>query len=222
MAKSTDERAAPPCRRCGRPTPPAVGQGRGGLRFRRYCSDECQRIAQQDRRRAATANVPWRSPRVCWVCDTAFQPTRPGQRSCGGTCSRRRKLSPVVRRSCVSCGQHFESNQPHQRYCSRPCYSRRPRVGRHRSNPSGSTHRRRAAKFGVFYEYVRPLAVFDRDGWICGLCGGTVDRTLTWPHPRSASLDHVVPMSKGGPHVAANLQCAHLGCNLLANDKAVC
>lgn len=30
----------------------------------------------------------------------------------------------------------------------------------------------------------------------------------------SASLDHVVPMSKGGGHTYANTQCSHLKCNV--------
>lgn len=48
--------------------------------------------------------------------------------------------------------------------------------------------------------------VFERDGWRCGLCGGHVE-------PEDASLDHVVPLSKGGEHSYANTQCTHWKCN---------
>lgn len=41
--------------------------------------------------------------------------------------------------------------------------------------------------------------VFDRDGWVCWLCEGAVDETLEWPHPMCATMDHVVPVSKGEP-----------------------
>jgi 5-methylcytosine-specific restriction endonuclease McrA len=65
----------------------------------------------------------------------------------------------------------------------------------------------RAARHGVPYEPVNRLRVFERDRWICGLCGEPVDR-------EDASLDHVVPMSRGGAHSYANTQCSHLLCNI--------
>jgi 5-methylcytosine-specific restriction endonuclease McrA len=56
--------------------------------------------------------------------------------------------------------------------------------------------------------------VFERDGWTCGLCSEPVDPALSWPDPQSASLDHVLPLSRGGSHTMANVQLAHLGCNV--------
>ncbi|WP_394334327.1 HNH endonuclease [Mycobacteroides abscessus] len=50
---------------------------------------------------------------------------------------------------------------------------------------------------------------------MCGLCGKRVIRELTYPDPMSASIDHIIPMSAGGPHEPANVQCAHLACNML-------
>jgi 5-methylcytosine-specific restriction endonuclease McrA len=38
---------------------------------------------------------------------------------------------------------------------------------------------------------------------------------LKWPHPRAATLDHIVPMSCGGGHTYANTQCSHWQCNQL-------
>jgi len=56
--------------------------------------------------------------------------------------------------------------------------------------------------------------VFERDGWRCGLCGEPIDKGIAWPDPMSASLDHVVPISRGGKHSRANAQAAHLTCNV--------
>ncbi|KNX39497.1 hypothetical protein VV01_14575 [Luteipulveratus halotolerans] len=53
-----------------------------------------------------------------------------------------------------------------------------------------------------------------RDGFKCGLCGRRVAMDLVWPHPMSPSLDHVVPLSEGGDHAPANVQLAHLRCNV--------
>lgn len=60
--------------------------------------------------------------------------------------------------------------------------------------------------------------VFERDGWTCGICLGPVDRELVWPDPMSKSLDHILPLSRGGSHTADNAQCAHLVCNVRKGD----
>jgi HNH endonuclease len=84
--------------------------------------------------------------------------------------------------------------------------------------PLDVNHRARARRFGVEDEYVNKLQVFERDGWICGICHEPVDREAAWPAPRMPSLDHIEPLAAGGPHVYENVQCAHLQCNLIKND----
>lgn len=47
----------------------------------------------------------------------------------------------------------------------------------------------------------------------CALCGTALSRDIQWPHPESASVDHIVPISRGGAHAQDNLQWTHLFCN---------
>lgn len=55
---------------------------------------------------------------------------------------------------------------------------------------------------------------------ICGICGKPVDMSLKYPHPLSATIDHIVPISKGGhPTDISNLQLAHRCCNRQKSDK---
>lgn len=55
---------------------------------------------------------------------------------------------------------------------------------------------------------------------VCALCGRPVDFSLKFPHPMSATIDHIVPVSKGGhPSDIYNLQLAHLSCNRAKADK---
>lgn len=61
---------------------------------------------------------------------------------------------------------------------------------------------------------VRADVVFDRDGWMCAACGNHIDPALQFPHPQSASVDHIVPLSKGGTHTYDNVQAMHLIGNL--------
>lgn len=37
---------------------------------------------------------------------------------------------------------------------------------------------------------------------------------MRWPHPRSASRDHLVPVSAGGTNDPSNMALAHLACNV--------
>lgn len=107
---------------------------------------------------------------------------------------------------CVVCGADFPMPEyvTDARYCSKRC-----RRQRHDS------HRSRALRAGVHYEYVRPHDVYERDAWTCGICGDHVDPLAKWPDQMCASIDHVVPLSCGGPHVADNLRLAHWLCNSL-------
>lgn len=57
---------------------------------------------------------------------------------------------------------------------------------------------------------------------VCGICGKPVDKSLKFPHPMSASIDHIVPIDKGGhPSDISNLQLAHLCCNRKKSDKLI-
>jgi 5-methylcytosine-specific restriction endonuclease McrA len=53
-----------------------------------------------------------------------------------------------------------------------------------------------------------------RENDVCWLCGQPVDKSLPWPDPMSASVDHIVPLSVGGSLTdRSNVRLAHLRCN---------
>lgn len=55
---------------------------------------------------------------------------------------------------------------------------------------------------------------------ICGICGKPVDKTLKYPDPLSACIDHIIPVAKGGhPSDIENLQLAHWTCNRSKADR---
>lgn len=60
--------------------------------------------------------------------------------------------------------------------------------------------------------------IAERDGFRCGLCRRKVNMALRRPNPRSASIDHIVPLSKGGDDTRTNVQLAHLDCNVRKNN----
>lgn len=60
--------------------------------------------------------------------------------------------------------------------------------------------------------------LLEASGGRCGICHLAIDATLRWPHPLSATLDHIVPLSAGGSDAEENLWPAHLRCNLEKGD----
>lgn len=54
---------------------------------------------------------------------------------------------------------------------------------------------------------------------ICGICGKPVDKSLKYPDPMSATVDHIIPVSRNGdPTSLDNLQLAHRYCNRQKGD----
>ena len=81
--------------------------------------------------------------------------------------------------------------------------------------------RRRMRKVGAegVVEVIDRLEVFAAGEWVCQLCKTAVDPSLKYPDPLSASLDHIQPLSLGGSHTRANVQLAHLECNVRKSNK---
>jgi 5-methylcytosine-specific restriction endonuclease McrA len=55
---------------------------------------------------------------------------------------------------------------------------------------------------------------------ICGICGKPVDKSIKVPNPMAPTIDHIIPVAKGGhPSDIENLQLAHWTCNRQKSDK---
>jgi 5-methylcytosine-specific restriction endonuclease McrA len=102
-----------------------------------------------------------------------------------------------------------------------------PRKRRKRRGDGWLSRREYAIKlrcegWGVPYTKVSRSRVFNRDGWVCQLCGQPIDRAVRFPKPHSASIDHIVPLSHGPGtpgHVLSNCQAAHFGCNASKGNR---
>lgn len=140
------------------------------------------------------------------------------------TCSRKRRREyrsahpvPLKRDRkcvCIICGKHFMGNKKNSMTCSKSC-----RRENGRRLDIEATVKRRSALASVEVESISRLKVYERDEWICGLCGLPVDPRLRHPDPMSASLDHILPISLGGSHTWDNVQLAHLHCNCSKGNR---
>ncbi|MEV5765664.1 HNH endonuclease signature motif containing protein [Micromonospora sp. NPDC052213] len=143
-----------------------------------------------------------------------------------------------AQRECRHCGGSMEGKPARAIYCTRRCKekaaarrnvternarhrdSRKAWKKAHRKTDAGKDARwaemakRRARAHGApVVELVKRRDVFERDGWICLLCGEPTLRE-TGTDPRSASVDHTVPLADGGSHTYDNAVTAHLACNV--------
>lgn len=108
------------------------------------------------------------------------------------------------------------------RACNRPLYSLDKKRANDRrlsvAKGSQSTHRNRAKRFGVEYNTLNAQVIFERDNWTCYLCGVKVERAKKYK-PNRATLDHVIPLSKGGAHTYDNVKTCCNWCNSSKGDK---
>lgn len=81
------------------------------------------------------------------------------------------------------------------------------------------TQWRRAIMSDPEAERIDRDVVGERDGWSCWICRLDVDNSLAWPDPKSPSLDHVLPLSKGGKHTYSNVRITHLTCNVRRGSR---
>lgn len=153
----------------------------------------------------------------CGWCDRRFDGWRSTQEACSVSCANALRdyragvlIKPVPWFACVQCGEQYIRHSA-RKTCDRPlCKAELHRIGQMRGRTM-----RRLRHINAYIEDVDPLAVYIRDRWICQLCNEPVLRIPRYVRdPQMASLDHVIPIAQGGEHSYANVQCAHLQCNL--------
>lgn len=72
---------------------------------------------------------------------------------------------------------------------------------------------------GQWIAHAERMAIYERDDWMCHLCGERVDADAEFNDDMAASLDHLVPRSLGGSDDPTNLKTAHRGCNTRRGAK---
>jgi 5-methylcytosine-specific restriction endonuclease McrA/predicted nucleic acid-binding Zn ribbon protein len=190
----------------------ALVQGKGR---KRWCSNECKsegRQREQDRRLA----------------------DRPPCRRCGGPipaerftfCSDQCRLEAArPRRFCLDCSVVIEEKGV--RRCP-PCrkasaaaqlanFIEYRRLNR-KAVKAADRARRRGARTAERFD---PAVVFKRDGYKCQICGDRLAMKQKFPHPKSPTIDHIVPIAAGGLHELRNVQAAHMMCNSLKGAGGV-
>jgi len=207
------------CAVCGESTP----KSKTGPRAT-YCSRPCRRRAEYLRSKESgryaemlSASRKVHADRPCSECGVPFLAKRNDASFCSSACANRwRDRENPARCSMADCDRGVRAKglcNAHYKAEKRAAgvYKPEPWSDRRRDN----YQRRKALKKGSSTGLqVLKATIAERDRWHCHLCGEKVEDSLRWPNPLSASLDHVVPLSRGGAHDPANVRLAHLGCNV--------
>jgi len=163
---------------------------------------------------------------TCKNCSISFsyEPMSSGRLRlyCSTQCSLKGKEKQQGSAQCRTCSKSYRPRYGKPAgFCSIEC-RRYPERKVYESafcrNQAGHS-RRIARKRAAEYETFSALKIFERDNWICGICCKAVDTSKKYPDIYSASLDHIIPLSKGGSHTEANVQCSHFICNSLKADS---
>lgn len=178
-----------PCDVCGEPTGWTRASGRTKVTHKACSRQACGTVASY--RRGCRCDE-------CRLAQNAVM--REYQREA-------RAKRPPRERTCDQCGADFVPTVNNQVRCSAECMS---------AWRIGNKARRRGA---TTICSVSPLEIYERDNWTCGICELPVDPNEAYPEPGSPSLDHIVPISRGGSHEPGNVQCAHLYCNIVKGNR---
>ncbi len=203
----------------------------------RFCSRACAytfRSAQAELRKdqASAANPPL-GVVYCVDCGLATKGRSSRCAKCLSLDDCRRSMARYraqnqITRTCRYCGCQWCAivRIGRRQHCFEPTCEQKHRAAHNRKcrirNRGMKNHQQRAKHFGVERRYFNPLSVLERDGWRCRLCGISTPRSLRGTNDsRAPELDHIVPLSQGGPHTKQNTQCACRRCNGAKGAKAL-
>lgn len=124
---------------------------------------------------------------------------------------------------CAECGATFKAINISQRYCSIECSNKR------NNRIKEINKRKRLRENGKVNWDISLSKLIKRDKNICHICGEKcnkkdyiIDEYNNFIVGKSyPSIDHVIPVSKGGTHTWDNVKLAHHYCNTIKSDNEV-
>lgn len=188
-----------------------------------YCSRGCAFAAKkrvglerQALRRIQRANDPNSTVKCSFVCVDCGIELNAGKRCRPCNMSKARQYyhhRVPTHKQCQLCGEMFpvEIRDSGQRAGTNRCQPCRKNSAREYNRSRKS--RRRARIRGNINVFISRVEIFKRDGYICQCCGNKTRHDYKTTHPLFPELDHIIPLSLGGPHVPSNVQCLCRRCN---------
>jgi len=176
---------------------------------------------------------------VCVICGKHFTSRHINTKTCSDVCRVAKANKDAYNKSkadketnqeeikCKECGKIFKPKYGNKKriFCSRSCSQRYTNKHKDKTTVAYKAGRarqrrnRRARLLNAFVETVRIEVLFDRDRGRCQLCGKKLNDKRVVPHPMAVTLDHIIPLSKGGEHSYRNTQLACYSCNTKKGNR---
>ncbi len=203
----------------------------------RYCCDECKQKAHEERYSKKEKPVKQPKRKVCAWCGRefeAFTNTSFCSKQCGYEANNklqrerwREKYKPK-RLICKECGKEFvtECGDTHSVFCCSACAKANEKrqerqTDRHKRAVARSKEIRKKQIKKNFVEDVAYEDIYERDNGVCQICGMPVPFEKGCDDNWDGTIDHIIPLSKGGEHSMENCQLAHRICNSLKGREKV-
>lgn len=209
------QRQRPPrtCPSCGEQYHPTSGKQKT---CSRRCAGVVQRESGQLRRKWPASKLRYRT---CG-CGRLFIARGP-RKSCGDECAqaKQRRLdlvrygrTPEQVDTCPGC----EGRKAVGRKLCDPCRDEADRQAKR-----AARRRRKARERGARCEPYTLAEIAERDGYRCRIpgCGKRVAMSRPVPHPKAATIDHIIPLVDGGEDTRTNARLAHFLCNSQRGDR---
>lgn len=184
---------------------------------------------QQDKPVADFPPSPPNGPRYshCRSCKNQAERSRAAARRAAGTPARPPPDPTITTKRCHQCQQdkpvadfYAREGGGHRDSCCKACRlplllvrSRTWAQAHPATRREISARRRAREKNAPVIERLDRQALLERDHYTCYLCGKQLDPATPFLHPDAVTLDHVIPLAKGGSHTADNLRVACRACN---------
>lgn len=172
---------------------------------------------ERHRSRYAPKNNETDEPRFCLWCDEEYMPKQRRKsffcsRDCKDQCNKQfqkyDRMMAKPDRNCLHCGNIMPKwMRIDASYCSDECNFKAHGATR-------KMYRRKNETKIKGTPLVGRVEVAKKTNYLCGICNEKVDLDVKHPDPLFGSIDHIVPLAKGGSNDLDNLQIAHLKCNL--------
>lgn len=219
----------------------------GPDRSGRWCSKKCAGIYRTLHNRKAWWRYYWLHSKKrtninideCINCQQLFVSEKPrsgrSRNVCSYECYKKEKAKyqrewartnyTQVIFKCKECGTSCAPEYGDKRsvFCSSKCQKRwgRKQPGAV-ARKKASNKRRRALKQTATAEVFISEEIYERDDWRCQLCNRRIWHWRnSWPHPRYPTIDHIIPLIKGGTHERTNVQTACFECNYNKREEKV-
>ncbi|MGM0807543.1 MAG: HNH endonuclease [Bacillota bacterium] len=194
-------------------------------RKQNFCTKECWSNYAKVNKKPKAVIKKKHKEKNCIGCGISFTTTRGNKKYCNKDCAYKHHLNKLDhkrkeevtyhQRKCKECGKHFSSTRWNAAYCNTVCSNR------YSNRRNETTRRRMIRKNGKVDWNISIERLLKRDGKRCYLCDANVDLSVDTNHANYPSIEHVIPVSKGGTHTWDNVKIAHRKCNALKSDKTL-